>query len=76
VRTKQHRYIRYWNGNEELYDHTRDQFEHENLIKTGWFASKPPKGLVEPLASLIAAISGKALPANQFDNLEEGDGDD
>ncbi|HEY2951183.1 MAG TPA: sulfatase [Verrucomicrobiae bacterium] len=31
VRTEQWRYIRYRNGGEELYDHTKDEFEFTNL---------------------------------------------
>jgi len=34
VRSKTHRYIFYWDGSEELYDHRNDPFEHINLIKT------------------------------------------
>jgi arylsulfatase A-like enzyme len=34
VRSKTHRYIFYWDGNEELYDHRNDPYEHVNLIKT------------------------------------------
>ncbi|MDT0551843.1 sulfatase [Urechidicola vernalis] len=33
VRTKTHRYIRYYNGGEELYDHTADPNEWNNLAK-------------------------------------------
>ena len=31
VRTEQWRYIRYAGGGEELYDHTKDEFEFTNL---------------------------------------------
>ena len=31
-RTRTHRYIFYWDGTEELYDHRTDPFEHHNLI--------------------------------------------
>ncbi|MEO0343283.1 MAG: sulfatase-like hydrolase/transferase [Pseudomonadota bacterium] len=31
VRTKDHRYSFYWNGDEELYNHTRDPYELKNL---------------------------------------------
>ncbi len=32
VRTRDHRFIRYWTGAEELYDHSNDPFEHHNLL--------------------------------------------
>ena len=32
VRTRTHRYIFYWDGTEELYDHRTDPYEHNNLI--------------------------------------------
>ena len=32
VRSKTHRYIFYWDGSEELYDHRTDPYEHNNLI--------------------------------------------
>ena len=32
VRSRSHRYIFYWDGTEELYDHRIDPFEHTNLI--------------------------------------------
>jgi arylsulfatase A-like enzyme len=35
VRTERWRYIRYANGDEELYDHERDEFEFTNLAKAG-----------------------------------------
>jgi len=31
-RTKEHRYIFYWDGSEELYDHRVDPYEHTNLL--------------------------------------------
>lgn len=33
VRTERWRYIRYANGNEELYDHSKDEYEWKNLVK-------------------------------------------
>ena len=33
VRTERWRYIRYSNGNEELYDHSKDEYEWKNLAK-------------------------------------------
>ncbi|VAW02382.1 Choline-sulfatase [hydrothermal vent metagenome] len=33
-RSKTHRYIFYWDGSEELYDHRVDPYEHNNLIFT------------------------------------------
>jgi hypothetical protein len=32
ARSRTHRYILYWDGSEELYDHTNDPFEHTNLL--------------------------------------------
>ncbi len=32
VRTRNHRFIHYWTGAEELYDHRTDPFEHHNLM--------------------------------------------
>lgn len=32
-RSRTHRYILYWDGTEELYDHTTDPFEHVNLLE-------------------------------------------
>ncbi|MBV1864063.1 MAG: sulfatase [Rhodobacteraceae bacterium] len=32
VRSRTHRYIFYWDGSEELYDHRVDPYEHTNLI--------------------------------------------
>lgn len=33
-RSKTHRYIFYWDGSEELYDHRTDPYEHNNLMFT------------------------------------------
>lgn len=49
VRDEQHRYIRYPDGSEELYDHQTDPYEHTNLA--GQAAMKP---VIESL--------GKAIP--------------
>ncbi|WP_069299795.1 sulfatase [Neptunicoccus sediminis] len=35
LRSATHRYIFYWDGSEELYDHQRDPFEHDNLLAGG-----------------------------------------
>ena len=32
IRTARWRYIRYSNGDEELYDHSKDPWEHTNLV--------------------------------------------
>ncbi len=32
ARSRTHRYILYWDGTEELYDHSSDPFEHNNLL--------------------------------------------
>lgn len=39
-RSKTHRYIFYWDGSEELYDHRVDPYEHINLIVTPGDISK------------------------------------
>ena len=39
MRTEKWRYIRYANGDEELYDHTKDSHEWDNLAKDEKFAA-------------------------------------
>lgn len=34
-RTHTHRYLFFWDGSEELYDHRDDPYEHNNLLKDG-----------------------------------------
>ncbi len=46
ARSRSHRYILYWDGTEELYDHKTDPFEHTNLL------SNPLADLSETLESL------------------------
>ncbi|MEM9716064.1 MAG: sulfatase-like hydrolase/transferase [Pseudomonadota bacterium] len=48
VRTKTHRYCFYWNGEEELYDHRTDPFEHHNLA-----AGADQASLIEELAGRL-----------------------
>ena len=38
ARSATHRYILYWDGSEELYDHRYDPFEHTNLLKPDPYA--------------------------------------
>lgn len=40
MRSRQYRYIRYWNGGRELYDHSKDPFEHNNILKTAFALEK------------------------------------
>lgn len=42
ARSKTHRYILYWDGSEELYDHQTDPFEHQNLLANGADALPAP----------------------------------
>jgi len=46
ARSRSHRYILYWDGTEEMYDHAKDPFEHQNLL------SDPSSDLPETLESL------------------------
>lgn len=43
VRTERFRYIRYANGDEELYDHDRDEYEWTNLSSNSAFAADKEK---------------------------------
>ena len=56
VRTDHWRYIRYADGSEELYDHTKDPFEWTNL------ASKPE--LAEVKAQLAAHLPNREAPVS------------
>lgn len=51
TRTRTHRYIFYWDGSEELYDHRTDPFEHNNLLLNG---SKDPD--IQRLRELFLAM--------------------
>ncbi len=56
VRTEQYRYIKYPDGTEELYDHSKDPYEHTNL------AGKPAmKSVIQKLAREVPPKFEKAL---------------
>jgi arylsulfatase A-like enzyme len=58
VRTEHWRYIRYANGDEELYDHTKDEFEFTNLAgKSAEFDS-----LKSDLAKAFPKMNKPGLP--------------
>ncbi len=60
VRTEQFRYIRYANGDEELYDHTKDEYEWTNLANDPAFAAQKAA-----LAKLQPKDNAPELPATQ-----------
>ncbi|WNC69187.1 sulfatase [Thalassotalea nanhaiensis] len=55
-RTKEFRYIHYSNGKEELYDHSSDPHEWENLA-----SNKQYKDIIKTLKSEVSAIIGQQL---------------
>ena len=57
VRTDRYRYIRYYDGGEELYDHKADPHEWHNLA-----ASKDHQTLKQELAGWIAKEWAKSAP--------------
>jgi arylsulfatase A-like enzyme len=60
VRTERWRYIRYANGDEELYDHSRDEFEFNNLARqSGEFDA-----VKQQLAQWLPKVNNPAIPAN------------
>jgi hypothetical protein len=60
VRSERWRYIRYANGDEELYDHSRDPFEFTNMARSGgeFIAVK------EQLAQWLPKVNNPAMRAN------------
>jgi arylsulfatase A-like enzyme len=60
VRDERYRYIRYWDGGEELYDHEKDPNEWENL------ASNPElNGVKASLKALLPATAAEYAPWQQ-----------
>jgi arylsulfatase A-like enzyme len=57
IRTEKWRYIRYANGDEELYDHDADEYEWTNLAKDAKFAD-----VKKELAKLLPATNKPELP--------------
>jgi arylsulfatase A-like enzyme len=67
VRTEQWRYIRYANGEEELYDHRIDRLEQTNVaLKTEHTALK------RQLASLLPADEAEELPSRKSGGRRRG----
>ncbi len=66
VRTEQWRYIRYANGDEELYDHTKDEYEFTNLAGRSEFNT-----MKKELAKFFPKVNNPALKSRAAD---EGDG--
>ncbi|MEM7143521.1 MAG: sulfatase [Verrucomicrobiota bacterium] len=61
LRTDSHRYIRYADGSEELYDHTKDRHEFDNLAVTAAEAPGTRK-LLEKLRATMDAIVDSDSP--------------
>jgi arylsulfatase A-like enzyme len=57
VRTAKWRYIRYANGDDELYDHDKDEYEWTNLAKDEKYA-----GVKKDLIKLLPATNKPELP--------------
>ncbi len=62
ARTRRHRFTRYWNGGEELYDHESDPFERKNLAKASPLMRFARSGLRARLAERLPAPLAKPLP--------------
>jgi arylsulfatase A-like enzyme len=60
IRTEHWRYIRYADGSEELYDHTRDPYEWTNLAKDG-----SHRAVMDGLARHLPARNAAELPRIQ-----------
>ncbi len=58
IRSRTHRYLRYANGEEELYDHTNDPYEWHNL------AQDPAAADVKPL--MRHALDAQAFRATEL----------
>ena len=69
VRSERWRYIRYANGDEELYDHTKDEYEFTNL------AGKSPEFdmVKRHLATSFPKVNNPALKASNATDVEGGD---
>jgi arylsulfatase A-like enzyme len=65
VRTEQWRYVRYANGDEELYDHTKDEYEFTNL------AGKTPEfdAVKKELAKSFPKVNNPALKSRAGSNV-------
>lgn len=75
VRTEKYRYIRYWNGSSELYDHHVDPFEHDNLSKSEDPDVQKEKEQLEEYVRAIE-IDPATLPAQTSSSAGDDDDDD
>jgi arylsulfatase A-like enzyme len=46
TRSRTHRYIFYWDGSQELYDHRTDPFEHNNLLFGNRYSAPAERGVL------------------------------
>jgi arylsulfatase A-like enzyme len=60
VRSERWRYIRYANGDEELYDHSRDPFEFTNMARSGGEFN----AVKQQLAQWLPKVNNPAMRAN------------
>lgn len=66
VRTATHRYIRYMDGSEELYDHSSDPFEHKNLAQDPAFAEEKEKLRTMLIKSPKAPLPGAVVRLSEM----------
>ena len=66
VRTSRWRYIRYANGDEELYDHSKDEFEWKNLADDPVYASETKR-----LSALLPKTNAKRVPKGKKKRKKE-----
>jgi arylsulfatase A-like enzyme len=59
IRTERWRYIRYSNGEEELYDHDSDPDEFDNLVRSAPEGAAP---VIKKLAKWLPRINAEAAP--------------
>jgi arylsulfatase A-like enzyme len=60
VRTKRWRYICYANGDEELYDHSKDEYEWKNLAEDPAYAAD-----IKRLSALLPKTNAKPAPTDK-----------
>jgi hypothetical protein len=63
VRTEDWRYIRYANGEDELYNETSDPLEYTNLARDAKYAAK-----IQELARYLPAVDAPNLPGAEGGN--------
>ena len=64
ARSRSHRYILYWDGGEELYDHRSDPFEHVNLLADPAALKSPELAAVREAHQLMLP-EDFAIPVSQ-----------